>query len=154
MKGQLRYLSCGSKIFLVHFCFLVVSKCNPLFWPDYSSADYQTRIEPNCIPAVRGFIDNCVIIKTMLIERIMVAFSCCDYFFSYYLEKFDHQSKAGRLLITFTFPSVYENCPNLIEWEGFNILLLRIWRLKKLLAKVEKIIIAAISEYFGFQSKA
>lgn len=55
----------------------------------------------------------------------MVAFFCCGYFFSCYLGKFDHKAKAGRFLITFTFPSVFfENHNNLAKWEGFNILLL------------------------------
>lgn len=37
----------------------------------------------------------------------MAAFPCCGYFFSYYHKKFDHKAKSGRLLITFTFPSVF-----------------------------------------------
>jgi len=38
-------------------------------------------------------------------------------------ENFDHKAKAGRLLITFTSPSVFfENCTDLVvDWKGFNV---------------------------------
>lgn len=49
--------------------------------PDYPSVGYQTGIEPSCTPDVRGLTGKRVIIKTVLIGGIMVAFSWCGYLF-------------------------------------------------------------------------
>lgn len=156
MKGHLSYLSdVVLKSSTVQFTFLAVSKWHPLL--SQIIPVLIIRQEQNQAPEQmweKGFTDNCAIIKMMLIRGILVAFSCCGYFFSYYLENFDHKAEARRLLITFTFPSVFfENCTSLVEFQC-SITQSKIWRRTKLLARVEKIIIAVISEIFRFQSRA